>query len=1114
MHMDNEDLCKQKNLDNESLLNTLSERYELAEIYTNCGLLLLSINPYARLDIYSENIKQMYKKGHNLKPHIFMLIEECLKNIRLRGEHSIIISGESGAGKTECTKIILKYLDIEQIEAVDMIVESIGNAKTVYNNNSSRFGKLIRVGKTIKLETFLLEKSRVTEQAENEQNFHIFYYLLAGNNLLMDNDYITVHRFGKYKEKYMELKQAFKMIGIDFEYIERMLLGVLHIGSINFEDWDDGQFDQISSTFNISRSVLEEYLTYKTMKIRDEEIKKKYTIQESKMLRNSLARLIYSKIFDYIIMKINEHYSGKTNATQFEEGECLNILDIFGFENFDKNGLNQFCINWCNEKLYDEFVKRTFEHQKAIFAEEELDLLTMRNSNGSLINLKGLKMGKSALNLIEKKCGLVDLIAEESIINGTPDNLCNKIRQYLKLAIKFDDTFVFKHYVGDLDYNCSDFVEKNKEKADVGLIAGNKFVIQNNTEDVCKNVVGYFRKSMRSLFDVLNKTELKYIKCIKPNNKKAEMHFDRGLVAKQLRANGILQTIQLSKHMFAYQCYIDEFEERYSFLFAMKTRESECAFEYDGNSLLKSLVKGKTRYFFNNETLKELEKVRVALSMIRLNLHKRRMERVFYVIQRVHRLEKERIENVRIEQEKALVVKLETERRQQEAKMKEELSKKAEEKLPDEIIEIEQMCVIKQENENPLPQKERVVSKNNTKSNCNNCRVLEQKYKFQSQKLLRLQGIELEYEKLRKEVRRLTNAEDSSESFDGLSSNNIYRCMIQIYIDHAPMFSEKDVPKDEMLSMAHGLFYAINRLDDDFNLNLAVTLEEVSRRLDQILANTQITLFFLSNTIELLVLCADSVITEMTPTNRQNLIDLIHLFHKEVTHAFKTRIRTALPFSIIEHQAIKELKVKESIFKKIFTGTTISQLVSILDEVVDWLGFYYVPETHIHGIFAHLLGYVDFESFNSLLIKRNYLSFNRCAQINYNLSEITKFCYRIGYTDVSLSLGHITEAVKLATAMAVVHKSSNKKDCAYLTGLINNTFLNPLQINTLIDLFEEQPLQKIGCRGIVEKFIREPADDQITVELYSDITAFVIPKFIPNRAMRSIIRVIEQNDEI
>ena len=363
--MNNEDLCKLQNLDNTTLLDTLKARYESTDIYTNCGLLLLSINPYREINLYSDYFKNAYRNHNyadeNIKPHIYMVIEKCVRNAKIMGEHSIIISGESGSGKTESTKIILDYLNIHQVHQINTIIEAMGNAKTIYNNNSSRFGKLIRLQKQVKIETFLLETSRVTDQGKDEQNFHVFYYLLAGNNLQLSNSYINYKDIDViHFNEYVKLKDAFEYVGINFDYIEELLLGILKIGSITINEngiLDLDNINEISRTFEIKSSDLIEYLLYKTINAGKEKIRKRISVKDSITLRNSLARVLYSEIFDYIVNGINTFLSHETNPNY-----NINILDIFGFEDFQNNGLGQFCINWCNEKIYDEFIKRSFNH--------------------------------------------------------------------------------------------------------------------------------------------------------------------------------------------------------------------------------------------------------------------------------------------------------------------------------------------------------------------------------------------------------------------------------------------------------------------------------------------------------------------------------------------------------------------------------------------------------------------------------------------------------------------------------------------------------------------------------------------------------------------------------
>lgn len=1099
--MNNEDLCKLQNLDNTTLLDTLKARYESTDIYTNCGLLLLSINPYREINLYSDYFKNAYRNHNyadeNIKPHIYMIIEKCVRNAKIMGEHSIIISGESGSGKTESTKIILDYLNIHQVHQINTIIEAMGNAKTIYNNNSSRFGKLIRLQKQVKIETFLLETSRVTDQGKDEQNFHVFYYLLAGNNLQLSNSYIN------YKDidiihfnEYVKLKDAFEYVGINFDYIEELLLGILKIGSITINEngiLDLDNINEISRTFEIKSSDLTEYLLYKTINAGKEKIRKRISVKDSITLRNSLARVLYSEIFDYIVNGINTFLSHETNPNY-----NINILDIFGFEDFQNNGLGQFCINWCNEKIYDEFIKRSFNHQRDLFMEEGIlhDLSS---------NFSQLRMNKSNIEIIEKQLGIVDLISEESFINGSGENLVNKLRQYLKLEVYQNRFFIFDHFVGKVTYDCNDFVIKNKEHALSSLVIQCPIIQKSNSQEKCTNVVGSFRKSLISLFNILNKTEIKYIKCIKPNQTKTQLYFCRNTIEKQLKANGILQTIQLSKYLYPCSMYIDEFESRYCDIFTNT--------DIIGVSeVLSGVIRGKTRCFFNNKIFNKLETMKEAIMLIQRNTVVRQKRLIIELCRKSYEAEVNRltqcvdeVSNVGNGDSTVIYNTPYAKNNSLEMFMND--------KNDFDLDEINQFNNHESDFENATHTT--IEIPNNKFKECFSCVTFREQRKDQEVKFAKLKQLEVENEQLKAKIRKLEiqlsilETESDDNTLTPLNTKNIFGCFIQLYAEHCPFFTNKDIPKIEMLSMAHGLYYLII-IDDtktNYNRNISIILEEISKRIKVMEMNFSQMCFFLTNLIEFSALLHDNT-HRVNEINIINLENLINIFYKKILLEFKLQIKDLLPFSVIEHQEIKELKVQTSIFKKIFTGPSIGLLINALDEIIETLGFFCIQETTIYNTIGYLLNYIDFMAFNSLLLKRNYMCLNRCAQIAYNISEITKFCSKIGYLEAGLCLSHINEAVRIGTIVSTTNFSNFDEKDAFLKQITDNPLLNPLQINGIIELFEKVPFIKLQTKGYLEKFIPEPMAINVKPENITTVERFVIPKYIPKKALISIIKVV------
>lgn len=617
--MDPDDLCKLKNLDENSLLEALRKRYLNSQIYTNSGLFLISINPYKQIDLYTKEVAEVYRQkaaDQGQQPHVYSVIEQCLRDKDVYGEHTIIINGDSGAGKTACARYMLEYLGVPALKDADSILESLGNCKTHLNDNSSRFGKLIRLNKMVKIETYLLERSRVTGYPLGERNFHIFYYILASRKETLTNDYINFDynnassatgdlqqepcsnsfSIESLANSYKNLSDSFARLSIDFKEIEEMLLGIAYLGSVRIEGQavlKNKKYFSAIKLLRLDERRFDEFLLAKKIKIRtsdkDEVILKRLTESEGYTMRNSLARLLYENLFYYVLSKINAKLSNISLGIS-----QLNILDIFGFENFERNGLDQFCINWCNECIHEHFVQDTFEYQKRILISEGVDssnvdkLLSERyrqngrsdcaanNLSGAGHDIGDIKIcGNKSLESIQKKVGVADLIVEESLINGSASNLALKLQNYAKMKIRPADTLAFEHFNGCVEYSLEDFVEKNREKCSFDFEFLSLFESQNRCGGfldflssslvTCENVVGTFRSSLNHLFGIIKNTRVKYIKCIKPNSSKTPFAFDGELVAKQLRSGGVLESVELSKHLFPYVLDFSAFSARYPF---------------------------------------------------------------------------------------------------------------------------------------------------------------------------------------------------------------------------------------------------------------------------------------------------------------------------------------------------------------------------------------------------------------------------------------------------------------------------------------------------------------------------------------------------------------------
>lgn len=1219
MPMDTDNLCTLRSLDDESLVETLAKRYSISQIYTNCGLLMISINPYTKIDLYSPAVVSLYKKRiKNLQPHIYSVVEQCLRDETIYGEHTIVVSGESGAGKTECARYMLDYLGVPIMSHVDSILESFGNCKTIYNDNSSRFGKLIRMNRKIKIEIFLLEKSRVTGYATGERNFHIFYYILASRNESLCNDYINfdVNRgvFGLGKDKnatvslfrddnacqsdfdhsfptleslirsYNALRAAFEIMSVDFSMIETILIGILYLGSIEIENNEivgDDYFIKAAELLQLKKDDLEAYLLKKILRINNEELARPYTREESIVLRNSLARQIYVNVVGYVLDSVNKYLSGtRTNVKK------LNILDIFGFENFGKNGLDQFCINWCNEKIHDLYVKEIFQHQKDILISEDIcdpDIISKIVDHCNIRN--------SSIELIEKSVGIADLISEESFINGNSDNLGLKLKNQLGLEMKPGNVLVFKHFNHNVEYDLDDFISKNKERCGISdFFSKNSIRFDNSKESMnpnspsdasideettgvprgecgasgtienvapfhhtalsflrtsagSSNLVGYFKKNLEDLFEIIRKTRVRYIKCIKPNKEKLPFVIDNELVHSQLKSGGVLESIELSKVLFPYMLEIAEFKRRYPF--------SDLTEPY--------LTKGKTIIFFNNEGLNDLEFKRDQmlsrcdnniLALCRGILSRRLYKDPGHDIS--SKLEENTLLGIEVNvdgnrHENECINRLEQLKRGKRAclnmidHIKDDMmadiktigslsedvtagtdSEEKIRRMQEENIMLKRViCDLKQEME--------LIKKSSAAINPNKERLLK-RYKHSAEKIDR-EMLETELGKLKQRFKKLAIDDETSEE---ASIYNILGNLIQLYVDNCPVYSSVVHQKDEMLSFAHSIFYILFSLDESKILeNFMICLDEIDKRAIDFQENVSSVAFMLSNFIELRALFKqrmdlihnDSTVLQATaikkaPIDARDLEEILAELDISIKNLFehmcllqKETLADTLPYAVIDYQHLKSFSKKDSLCSKLFCSTTISTLVEYLEYFHDTCVYFYLPECFVFSCISYALSFIDCICFNSLMMKKKFLSLNKCCQISYNLSELEKFCFNIGFRDGFLNLVNICEAVRVSSAISRVEIDTkdnlNVSEIQAAKDATESSFLSSTQINALISLFDNTRIDKLPYNENANKFINEPSLMIPKMTEFLPVAKFVKPGYLPSKSFSSILRYVK-----
>ncbi|XP_051943469.1 unconventional myosin-X [Hippocampus zosterae] len=673
-----EDMAALEDLHDGAIMHNLFLRYRQRCIYTYIGSILAAVNPYQPLaGLYERSAVELYSRHHlgQMPPHIFAVANECYRALWRRPRNQcVLISGESGAGKTESTKLILKFLSAMSQHSLEVsskertshveeallesgpIMEAFGNAQTVYNNNSSRFGKFVQLHFNQKgniqggrIVDYLLEKNRVVRQNAGERNYHIFYALLAGADqeqteclgLSPSCTYHYLTRSGgtpdnaiNDKGTFQEVLYAMRTMQFTEENIGeilRLLAGILHAGNIEFMTAGGAQ---ITSKSALSRTAellglnpdqLAEVLTHRSMILRGEEISTPLTVEQAVDSRDSMAMALYSQCFNWIIRKLNDRIRGK------DDFKSISILDIFGFENFEVNHFEQFNINYANEKLQEYF-------NKHIFSLEQLEY----NKEGLVwANINWMDNGE-CLDLIEKKLGLLALMNEESHFpKATDDTLLEKLHSqhsknpfYVKprVAVHY---FGVRHYAGEVVYDVRGTLEKNRDtfRDDVlNMLRDSRLdfvydlfehVLSRNKQDTLKSsckhrrptVSSHFKDSLHSLMATLSTSNPFFIRCIKPNTHKMPDRFDPAVVLNQLRYSGMLETVKIRRAGFPVRRPFQEFCCRYKVLMRneltsndARERCVELLQRYDDSAT--DWQMGKTKVFLREGLEHRLEKQR------------------------------------------------------------------------------------------------------------------------------------------------------------------------------------------------------------------------------------------------------------------------------------------------------------------------------------------------------------------------------------------------------------------------------------------------------------------------------------------------------------------------
>lgn len=700
-----EDLTSLSYLNEPAVLHAIKARYAQLNIYTYSGIVLIATNPFDRVEqLYSQDMIQAYagRRRGELEPHLFAIAEEAYRLMKNdKKNQTIVVSGESGAGKTVSAKYIMRFfasveqkndsnadhqLEISETEqrilATNPIMEAFGNAKTTRNDNSSRFGKYLEIlfnDKTsiigARMRTYLLERSRLVYQHKTERNYHIFYQLLAGLSedekselkLTKVEDYHYLNQGGEYQIKGVDDAEECKItidalskVGFSKDTqmeLFKVLAALLHVGNIEVKKTrndaslssDEPNLQIVCDLLGIDAFNFAKWITKKQITTRSEKIISNLNYNQAVVARDSVAKFIFSALFDWLVENINTVLCNPEVANKISS--FIGVLDIYGFEHFEKNSFEQFCINYANEKLQQEFNQHVFKLEQEEYVNEQIEWSFIEFNDN-----------QPCIDLIENKLGILSLLDEESRLPaGSDESWTQKLYQTLDKPPtnqvfskpRFGQTkFVVSHYALDVSYDVEGFIEKNRDTVSDGhlevLKSSTNSTLLSILETIDRNAAkvterqenkkpgparmvnrkptlgSIFKESLIELMNTINSTNVHYIRCIKPNEEKEAWKFDNLMVLSQLRACGVLETIRISCAGFPSRWTYNEFVLRYHILIPSEhwthiftTEATEESIRELCKKILDVTVEDKQKYqlgntkiFFKAGMLAYLEKLR------------------------------------------------------------------------------------------------------------------------------------------------------------------------------------------------------------------------------------------------------------------------------------------------------------------------------------------------------------------------------------------------------------------------------------------------------------------------------------------------------------------------
>ncbi|XP_014817112.1 PREDICTED: unconventional myosin-If [Calidris pugnax] len=618
-----DDMVLLSKISEEAIVENLKKRFMDDYIFTYIGPVLISVNPFKQMPYFTDREIELYQGAAQYEnpPHIYALTDNMYRNMMIDGENQcVIISGESGAGKTVAAKYIMGYISKvsgggEKVQHVKDIIlqsnpllEAFGNAKTVRNNNSSRFGKYFEIQFSRggepdggKISNFLLEKSRVVSQNECERNFHIYYQLIEGasqeqrQNLgIMSPDYYYyLNQSDTYqvegtddRSDFHETMNAMQVIGIrgeDQQLVLQIVAGILHLGNISFRE--EGNYARVENAdslafpaylLGIDQDRLNEKVTSRKMDSkwggRSESITVTLNVEQAAYTRDALAKGLYARVFDFLVESIN-----RAMQKPYEE-YSIGVLDIYGFEIFQKNGFEQFCINFVNEKLQQIFIELTLKAEQEEYVQEGIKWTQIQYFNNKVV-----------CDLIENKLnppGIMSVLDDVcATMHATGEGADQTLLQKLQAAVgnhehfnSWSSGFVIHHYAGKVSYDVNGFCERNRDVLFTDLIelmqsSEHGFIRMLFPEKLDSDKKGRpttagskIKKQANDLVNTLMKCTPHYIRCIKPNETKKPRDWEESRVKHQVEYLGLKENIRVRRAGFAYRRLFHKFLQRYAIL--------------------------------------------------------------------------------------------------------------------------------------------------------------------------------------------------------------------------------------------------------------------------------------------------------------------------------------------------------------------------------------------------------------------------------------------------------------------------------------------------------------------------------------------------------------------